>query len=1217
MDRGGKGVVFGIILFFLLVSFSSYFILASAGNTKSYDSATSTATIKNGVTDIAKIKLDTPQVYNVIRGEDRLVAEFTIDNYADASDIFNNMEFYDLKQASKKIDRTFTYRYKVITGTRDIPYYEKVCSIIEYPKNETSDATSREVCENKIKGYNKENVYEWNVLDTKSTLPKGNIIIGIFTDVFVGDYVEWIPTLFGVKINEWAVWTESMNIDLFAYYKLNETSGSFTLDSVFGNNASTVGTPYIVNGIIGKARNFLYSDFSYLTINNTPMISQTFDGYHPLTISYWINQTERISRMHFGQGTSYPSFQMGTTYDGELWFGWYQEPGNAYWVKTTSGASDVWTTNRWTHIVVTYNGTPNITDSVKFYVNGTEITDKTSPFSNINKLQEGRLLNLSIGYGSIDTSTVHHMNGSIDEVGLWNRTLNASEISDLYNGGAGISYVPPSDFDTTPPQTSQPIITPSAPKSNQDLQCNATLTDNMQTNLIAYWEWYKNNVNYLSGNTSVTNGTDSLITTLNAGNVTKGDSWTCEVKSFDGINYGDASNSTPVTILNSVPTQSNPLLKTSSGKNLSTENLTCYNQSTSDADKDVVTNIYNWYKNSQPLTVLNIPFEINADDYSGYRNNGTINGAVFTDGQIGRALSFDGIDDYVDTKDINEAEGINTLTIGAWIKPKTRAIGVVHPMILSKYYAWNLYINGNNNGFVFSFNDGSGWASDTITYSATLSTDMWYHVMVRYDGSTCKIFVNGSEVASGTCNGNITTNTNKVKIGQWNNNEWFNGTIDEVKIYPYALSSEQIKQEYEETKDGLTSNSKIVAEETSGGDDYMCQVTPNDGEEEGDTLNSSTLNVKWEITFNVTDSYSGASLNNVLISCNSTNFNQAGDTTNTYGPYEFESGDYSCGFERTGYYNKNITFNVNADKTINVLISQQAEITIEEHTWLEAIYNCLYLGTCSLYNLLLEINQTTSNIWQQTKPTDNSVITNESIINKIVDSSNNLTINYTVNIPIKAGYSSGTYLPVRMGFWFLNTANTTCYNQGTKPTGVEEPYCQPLIVETLGPMGGNVSFIVKLHPSLPEGNYSIKRIIDIDPNNIWINYGQETIGSFVMKESLSTYGIAIEKTGENNPTVNTNNPQQSSSSSGSDSSSNSKKVTNIYNTYNPVPNKESQTPSEGEVIHLNKLTGITGGIIGTISTLLSGWQITFIITTLCITFIIFILVKYNIIKTKR
>jgi hypothetical protein len=194
----------------------------------------------------------------------------------------------------------------------------------------------------------------------------------------------------------------------------------------------------------------------------------------------------------------------------------------------------------------------------------------------------------------------------------------------------------------------------------------------------------------------------------------------------------------------------------------------------------------------------------------------------------------------------------------------------------------------------------------------------------------------------------------------------------------------------------------------------------------------------------------------------------------------------------------------------------------------------------------------------------------------------------------------------------MNEANTTCYNQGDKPTGVEEPYCQPLIIETLGPMGESVSFTVKLHPELSAGNYSIKRMIDIDPNNVWINYGQETIVSFVMAEGLSNYGISVEKTGENNPSVNTNNQQQSSSSFVEDSSSSSKKVTNIYNTYNTVPDKESQPPSGNGVIHLNNPTG-TGGVI---QDLLSRGNLVVIIVIIGGILITFIISK-TIIKLKK
>ena len=123
-------------------------------------------------------------------------------------------------------------------------------------------------------------------------------------------------------------------------------------------------------------------------------------------------------------------------------------------------------------------------------------------------------------------------------------------------------------------------------------------------------------------------------------------------------------------------------------------------------------------------------------------------------------------------------------------------------------------------------------------------------------------------------------------------------------------------------------------------------------------------------------------------------------------------------------------------------------------------------------------------------------------------------------------------MPVRIGYWFLNEANTTCYNQGERPEGVSDPYCQPLIVETIGPMDGTVNFTVELQPSLPAGNYSIKRIIDIDPLGVWYNYGQEVISSFTMLESLSSFGVSISVTVDS-----ISNSESNSDDSGSGGSS--------------------------------------------------------------------------------
>ena len=979
-------------------------------------------------------------------------------------------------------------------------------------------------------------------------------------------------------------------------------------------------------------------------------------------------------------------------------------------------------------------------------------------------------------------------------------------------------------YDTAPPGTSILVITPSEPKTADNLECYATLTDDKQTNLIAFWEWYKNNIANLSGSTSVINGTYSLITTLSAGNTSKGQNWTCEITPFDGSNYGNVSNSTPVTILNTPPNQTNPLLSTPSGKNFSYENLTCYNKSTYDADNDIITNIYNWYKNSQPLAVLNMPFEINADDYSGYGNDGTLkpnitDGPQFINGKVGKALSFDGVDDYVFIADSNSLDFINKKSWEIWFKranfntlqmlfakknegtnyklalkpdnklefsyfiPPGPASFVLVTNTKTKFDSgnysqtrWNgsavtlnwtfeekqIFFDGFESGNLttkgwLTSGPGTPWFIETadsyagtyhaeaggtngesilsvnistenyenITYSFYWDTDLldpdpppeylaadyyngtnWKNLLTNNSNPTIYILFNitlssdannnpnfairfrclsslGTEECKidnvevrGTSlveknysfNGNYTSEIfDAGNISEWKNFSWtktlpidtnltfqlrscndaicvgeifvgpdnttntsfsnsvfndisfivdnrwfqykayfsttnikkspglysvsvnyiknitdglitltsssaindtnwhhavvtfdntiltdnfnlyldsiletsktehklpvdfnnnlyigkrypendsfFNGVIDEVKIYNKALTAEQVRQRYEETKDGLTSSSRIVEQETSAGDKWMCQVTPNDAEVDGLTLNSSTLSINWAITFDVRDSYSDISLNDVTISCNYSDFNQAGDYTNPYGPYGFPPGNWECNFTPlAGYYDKIQTFSADSDKTINVKLSEKLSLTVEEHTWLEWLYNCFKDGECRA--LLENINKTTTQIWQRLTGTDTSVITQEKVLSYELSSTSNISINYTVKVPYKEGIPVNELLPIRLYFWFTDPARTKCYSQdkATDTNRAESPYCLPLVAETLGPNNGTVTFRVDLRPALAAGTYNFTRSIEIDPLGIWTQYGREDLGSI---EVLDSGDADIEISNEN------------------------------------------------------------------------------------------------------
>lgn len=298
------------------------------------------------------------------------------------------------------------------------------------------------------------------------------------------------------------------------------------------------------------------------------------------------------------------------------------------------------------------------------------------------------------------------------------------------------------------------------------------------------------------------------------------------------------------------------------------------------------------------------------------------------------------------------------------------------------------------------------------------------------------------------------------------------------------------------------------------------------------------------VTFNVTSGEDGSSLDNVNIACNYSGFVQ-NDTTNTYGPYEFPPGSWWCRFSKEAYFNKTVIFTSDEDKNINVVMSLAGKLTTEEHTWLETIYNCLINKDCDVYDLWNATYQLTDNIWNQFKQTDESVVVLENITNKTVSGTSNLTINYSINVPLKENYN---FLPIRIFYWFLNESNTTCYNQVKQSDNAETPFCNPLVAQTIGEVNKQLNFTVELRPSLPAGNYTVIRRIDIDPENVWINYGHEKIGTLEVIEenkepslNLVTYGL-----NENSPVtkkVSANNEGQESPSVSKTSQPNEDKST--------------------------------------------------------------------------
>jgi VCBS repeat-containing protein len=180
-------------------------------------------------------------------------------------------------------------------------------------------------------------------------------------------------------------------------------------------------------------------------------------------------------------------------------------------------------------------------------------------------------------------------------------------------------------------------------------------------------------------------------------------------------------------------------------------------------------------------------------DRSGFGHTGTISGATWNaQGKYGAALSFDGVNDWVTINDTAALDLTTGMTVEAWVLPST--VSGWRTVLLKERtggLSYGLYTSGDGtrpSGYVAA-------PSDINVIGATsLSTTSWTHVAMTYDGVTLRLFVNGSQVTSRALSTPITTSTGALRIGGnsvWG--EYFQGRIDDVRIYNRALTATEIQ----------------------------------------------------------------------------------------------------------------------------------------------------------------------------------------------------------------------------------------------------------------------------------------------------------------------------------------------------------------------------------------------------------------------------------------
>lgn len=184
-------------------------------------------------------------------------------------------------------------------------------------------------------------------------------------------------------------------------------------------------------------------------------------------------------------------------------------------------------------------------------------------------------------------------------------------------------------------------------------------------------------------------------------------------------------------------------------------------------------------------------------DSSGGGNSATITGATWAAaGRFGRALSFDGVNDWATVNDTASLD-VTRVTIEAWVRPSTLSgwrTAVLKEQ--SNGLAYALYAHDNAPRPSAYINTGG--PDREVQGSAALALNTWSHIAVTYDGTTMRLYVNGAQVGTRSVNGTIIATSGALRIGGnavWG--EYFTGLIDEVRIYNRALSQAEIQTDME------------------------------------------------------------------------------------------------------------------------------------------------------------------------------------------------------------------------------------------------------------------------------------------------------------------------------------------------------------------------------------------------------------------------------------
>lgn len=180
-------------------------------------------------------------------------------------------------------------------------------------------------------------------------------------------------------------------------------------------------------------------------------------------------------------------------------------------------------------------------------------------------------------------------------------------------------------------------------------------------------------------------------------------------------------------------------------------------------------------------------------------------GALSTD----TAANFNGTGQYAEVPYNAALNPTGPFTVEFWAN-LTNASAGAKSGVVSRYitvpggptgqFGYLFFVNNGNTKWQFRVYNGTAGVTVTDTFGPDIQADTWYHVVGVYDGAEISIYVNGVQSSPAVAGAYVANTNTPLRIGAGTTEAaptlFFPGLIDEVAVYPTALSAAQIAANY-------------------------------------------------------------------------------------------------------------------------------------------------------------------------------------------------------------------------------------------------------------------------------------------------------------------------------------------------------------------------------------------------------------------------------------